>query len=82
MYFVYILECKDKTLYTWITNDIEKRLDQHNGLLPWWAKYTSWRKPVKLLYKESYETKSQALKREIKIKKYTRKEKLELILNK
>lgn len=79
MYFVYILECNDKSLYTWITNNIEKRLKQHNGILHWWAKYTNWRQPVKLVYKEVYSSKSDALKREIEIKKYSRKNKLNLL---
>jgi len=81
-YFVYMLECSDDSFYTWITTDIEKRLDEHNWKLPWWAKYTSWRRPVKLLYTEQFATRSEACKREYEIKKFTKKQKLDLILNK
>lgn len=79
MYKVYILKCSDNTLYTWITTDLKKRLKQHNWEIPWWAKYTLSRKPVKLVYSESAENRSFATKREIEIKKLTRKEKLDLI---
>lgn len=74
MYYVYILKCKDKTLYTGSTNDIEKRLEVHNTGKG--AKYTRGRLPVKLLYNESFATKGEALKREMAIKRLTRKEKL------
>ncbi len=79
MYKVYILECSDWSFYTWITNDLEKRLKQHNWELKWWAKYTRWRRPIELVYLESIENKSLALKREIEIKKLTKKQKLNLI---
>ena len=77
-YFVYILECKDKTLYIGYTNDLEKRVKAHNELKSG-AKYTKGRKPVKLVYSEKYKTLSEALKREAKLKNFTRKQKLELI---
>ncbi len=77
MYYVYILRCKDKTLYTGSTNDIEKRLETHNAGKG--AKYTRGRLPVKLLYKESFETKGEALKREIAIKLLPRAQKLSLL---
>ena len=77
-YFVYILECSDKTLYTGITNDIEKRLYAHNNLSTW-AKYTKTRRPVTLLYSEAFETRWEALKREYRIKQLSRKDKLLLI---
>ena len=79
MYKVYILKCSDNTLYTWITTDLEKRLKQHNWEILWWAKYTLARKPVKLLYSEDSENRSEASKREYAIKKLTRIKKLELI---
>ncbi len=81
MYKVYILKCSDNTLYTWITNNLEKRLKQHNWEILGWAKYTLARKPVELIYFEKAENRSIASKREYKIKKLTRKEKLELINN-
>lgn len=80
MYHVYILECFDKTLYIGSTNNIEKRVRAHN-VSKTAAKYTRARRPVVLKYSESFETKSEALKREITLKKLSRSEKLELIIN-
>ena len=62
---VYILECNDGTLYTGWTNDIDKRFKAHNDGKG--AKYTKGRRPLKLVYLEELETKSEALKRENKI---------------
>lgn len=76
-YFVYILKCSDKTLYTGYTNNLEWRLRAHNELITG-AKYTKTRRPVKLVYSEKFETKSEALKREHVIKKMKREEKLAL----
>ena len=76
-YFVYILECVDGTLYAGITNDLERRLYQHNHAKAG-ARYTKSRRPVRLLYSEKRRTKSAALKREHKIKSLSREEKLEL----
>jgi len=77
-YFVYILECSDKSLYTGITTDLEKRVAEHNNS-PKGAKYTKARRPVKLLYSESSENRSTASKREYAIKKLTRLQKLDLM---
>lgn len=77
-YFVYILECCDKTLYTGITVDITKRIDEHNNSNKG-AKYTRARRPVKLIYSENHLDRSSATKREIEIKKLSRLKKLELI---
>ena len=79
-YFVYILECNDGSLYTGITKDINKRLDEHNTKETG-AKYTKARRPVKLLYQENSENRSTASKREYEIKKFTRLKKLQLINN-
>ncbi len=76
-YFVYILECADKTLYTGTTNNLEKRIISHNTSKTG-AKYTRGRRPVVLKYFEDCGTKSVALKREAGIKKMTRFEKLKL----
>ncbi|MEN9604756.1 MAG: hypothetical protein RJB39_441 [Candidatus Parcubacteria bacterium] len=76
-YYVYILECADKTLYTGYTTDLEKRVSIHNTAKTA-AKYTKVRRPVKLFYSEKLETKSDALKREWAIKKMSRQEKLVL----
>lgn len=77
-YFVYILECNDGSLYTGITTDIKKRLDEHNTK-DTGAKYTKIRRPVKLVYQENSENRSSASKREYQIKKLTRVKKLQLI---
>lgn len=65
-WFVYILQCNDGTLYTGITNDVERRVQQHNDGKG--ARYTRTRRPVKLLYMETCEGRSHALIREYKIK--------------
>lgn len=77
-YYIYILQCADSTLYTGSTNDIEKRLIAHNTAKTG-AKYTKARRPVRLVYSEQLETKSQALKREGQIKNLSRAEKLALL---
>lgn len=79
MFYVYLLECSDGTLYCGYTNDTKKRLAAHNSGKG--AKYTKPRLPVKLVYQEQLPTKSEALKREAAIKKLTRQQKIELIKN-
>ena len=74
---VYMLLCSDNTLYTGWTNDLEGRVCSHNAGVG--AKYTKTRLPVKLVYSEILYSKSEALKRELEIKKLSRKKKLELI---
>ena len=74
---VYILKCADKTLYTGITNNIARRLKDHesgNG-----AKYTKGRGPLKLVYQEFMENRSLSSKRESEIKKLNKQEKFALI---
>lgn len=75
--YTYILECRDGSLYTGWTNDIEKRLEAHNKGQG--AKYTKARRPVKLVYLEESGTKEEAMKREYAIKQLDRKKKLEII---
>lgn len=77
MNYVYILKCKDETLYTGWTNDLEKRFKAHKEGKG--AKYTRGRGPLELVYFEEYEEKSSALKREYEIKKMKREDKLKLI---
>ena len=77
-WFVYILRCRDNTLYTGITTALERRVDEHNGS-PKGAKYTKARRPVELLYSEKCGDKSSASKREIAIKKLSKIKKIELI---
>lgn len=74
-WYVYILKCKDNSLYTGITNNLEKRIEKHNKGIG--AKYTKGRRPVKLMKKFTVNNKSEALKLECKIKKLSKKEKLE-----
>ena len=76
-YFIYIVECIDKSFYTGYTNDIEKRIKKHNSGNG--AKYTKTRLPVKLIYMEEFNDKSSALKREYEIKQLSRKQKEKLI---
>jgi putative endonuclease len=76
-YTVYILECRDGTYYTGITNDLDRRLRQHS--LGQAAKYTRGRLPVILKYTEVVESKSEALRREYEIKQLNRREKEKLI---
>jgi putative endonuclease len=74
---VYIILCSDDTLYTGITTDIARRLDQHSTGRG--AKYFRGRKPVKVLYQESSHTRSSASRREAEIKTFSRSEKIALI---
>ena len=76
-WFVYILKCKDKSLYTGITNDIRKRLADHRAGRG--SKYVRSRLPVRIVHSEKYLSKSKALKREAEIKRLTRQQKLKLI---
>lgn len=77
-HYVYILECSDGSLYVGSTNDLEKRLYQHNSSKSG-AHYTKIRRPVVLKYSEKSKNLSSALKREAEIKKWKRGEKLNLI---
>ena len=77
-FFVYILECSDKTYYTGYTSDLKNRLKEHNEGKKG-AKYTRGRRPVKLVWKKEYKNKSYAMRDEAQIKKLTRKRKKELI---
>ena len=78
-YFVYILRCADDTLYTGITTDLERRVDEHNNSVKG-AKYTRARRPVELVYSEELGNRSLASKREFSIKKMSRKEKITLFI--
>lgn len=80
MYYVYILKCADKTLYTGITTDLKRRLAEHNGGEKG-AKYTSARRPVKIVYFKKFKNRSSAAKKEAQIKKLSREKKIELIKN-
>ncbi|WP_436939826.1 GIY-YIG nuclease family protein [Staphylococcus xylosus] len=76
-HYIYIVKCKDGSLYTGYAKDVTQRVAKHNKGQG--AKYTKIRRPVQLVYQEMFNTKSEALKREYEIKTYTRQQKLELI---
>ncbi len=77
MYFVYLLQCKDGTIYTGITTDVKRRLVEHKEGKG--GHYTRARKVKRLLYTEKQPNRSSALKREAEIKSWDRKKKLQLI---
>ena len=78
MYTTYILKCADDTLYVGCTNNLEKRLHQHNHAKNG-AHYTKIRRPVILVYKERFRTLAKARAREAELKRLTREEKLAII---
>jgi putative endonuclease len=77
MYHIYLLECNDGSIYTGITNDISRRLEQHQSGKG--ARYTRSRGAHKILYTEKCRSRSAALKREFKIKGMTRAQKILMI---
>ena len=77
MWYIYILRCKDGNLYTGTTTDIFRRVKEHNRKKG--GACTRVRLPAKLVYKEVYQTRSQALKREHQIKRWPRQKKLALM---
>ena len=79
-YFVYILKCADDTLYVGSTNNLAKRVIQHNTAKAG-AHYTKIRRPVKLVYSETVKTLLKARRREAEIKNWRREEKIEFIRN-
>ncbi len=78
MNYAYLVRCSDGSLYAGWTNDIEKRLKSHNAGTG--AKYTRARLPVTLAYLETFDTKSEAMKREAALKKLTHRQKEQLAL--
>ena len=77
MNYTYMVRCKDGSLYTGWTNNLDKRLKAHNSGRG--AKYTRTRRPVELVYYEKFLTKQEAMSREVRIKQLSRSQKLELI---
>ena len=77
--YCYILKCSDGTFYTGWTTDPERRVTQHNKGIG--AKYTSVRRPVKLVYLETHPNRTEAMKRELAIKKMKRVQKSKLVEN-
>lgn len=76
-WYVYILKCQDETLYTGITTEVTRRVKEHNEAKIG-AKYTKVRRPVQLIYHETYQSRSEAARREVEIKKLSRPEKQRL----
>ena len=79
-WYVYIVECADGSLYTGITTDVNRRLLEHNYSFKA-AKYTRSRRPVRMMWTKEVANRSEASKEEYRIKRLTRKQKLELIQN-
>lgn len=79
MNYTYLVRCRDGSLYCGWTNHLEERMKAHNNGKG--AKYTKCRRPVKLVYFETFNTKEEAMSREHAIKRLTRKQKLDLIAN-
>jgi putative endonuclease len=78
-WFLYIVECADGSLYTGITCNITRRIKEHNTSNKLGSKFTRVRRPVSLVYTEQLKSKSQALRRELEIKSWSRLKKLNLI---
>ncbi len=79
-WFVYLLRCRDRSLYTGITKNIPQRLHDHNHTYKG-AKYTRGRRPVSLVYSEEQSSRAAAARREYQIKNFSRKQKEQLIKN-
>lgn len=79
MYHLYIVQCKDGSLYTGITTDLNRRIKEHNTSVLG-AKYTRTRKPVRLVYTKEFKDRPLSLKEELRIKNLSRREKIELII--
>ncbi|HET6463542.1 MAG TPA: GIY-YIG nuclease family protein [Candidatus Krumholzibacteria bacterium] len=77
MWFVYVVRCSDRSLYTGITTDVKRRVEEHNDGRG--ARYTRSRCPVKLVYREKVADRGAALRREYEIKRMTAEEKLKLV---
>jgi putative endonuclease len=74
-----MVQCADGSLYTGVAKDLDRRLRQHNGELPGGSRYTRGRRPVRLVWSDTSETRSAAQQREAAIKKMTRGGKLGLL---
>ncbi|MCI5051411.1 MAG: GIY-YIG nuclease family protein [Candidatus Pacebacteria bacterium] len=80
MYYVYILRCSDDSLYTGITTDLKRRVKEHNGeIVGKGARYTHARRPVYMVYQQSFKNRSSASQEESRIKKMTKIQKEEFI---
>ena len=79
MHYIYLVRCSDDSLYCGWTSDLKRRIFAHNGHISGGAKYTRGRRPVTLVYAESFHQKQEAQRREYAIKRMTKTKKLRLI---
>ena len=79
MHYIYLVRCSDDSLYCGWTTDLKRRIDAHNGHIPGGAKCTRGRRPVTLVYAESFHQKQEAQRREYAIKRMTKTKKFRLI---
>jgi len=79
IWYVYLLVCQDKSIYTGITTNLERRLKQHNSGRA--SKYTRSRLPVEMVYSEKHASRTDALKKEAQVKKLSRQRKIDLYLS-
>lgn len=79
LHFAYIVKCVDDSLYCGWTSDLKHRMEAHNGIVPGGAKYTRGRRPVQLVYAESFHEKRAAQRREYAIKRMSKTQKLRLL---
>ena len=79
MHYIYLVRCSDDSLYCGWTTDLKRRIDAHNGHISGGAKYTRGRRPVTLVYSESFHQKQEAQRRECAIKQMTKTKKLGII---
>lgn len=77
IWYIYILLCADTSLYTGATNDLNKRFKDHQSGKG--GKYTRSHKPLKMIHHETFETKSEALRREAEIKSWSRSKKISIL---
>lgn len=82
MYYFYVVRCSDNSLYCGQTNNLDKRIKEHNSGKSRSAKYTKGRRPVRLIYSEKYQTLQEAMKRETEVKKFTKTKKEWLVSGK
>lgn len=81
MYYFYVLRCSDSSLYCGMTSNLEKRLKEHNSSGPRGAKYLRAKKPVTLVYSETYPDIKTAMSREYEVKQWTKAKKEALVKN-
>jgi putative endonuclease len=81
MFYTYLIRCADNSLYCGQTSDLKRRIHEHSTSLSKSAKYVRTRKPVELVFFEIYETRQEAMKREVAIKRLSKQKKENLVLN-